>query len=96
MTRSTIHRDSVEYLNVTVSAPAGVSLSAQPVAIAVVAGSPAVTDWHTAAWVEGTTTARLLVGPAHVALTPGYLNVWVKVTDNPETPVLKAGTITVT
>lgn len=59
---------------------------------------PIAGDWKTASWeTDATTTpdtyyAKCLVGPGGtVTLAVGTYDVWVKVTDNPETPVLKAG-----
>lgn len=54
--------------------------------------------FYTGAWeVAGTSFFALcLVGPGGtVTLTPATYYVWVKITDNPEVPVLMAGTITV-
>lgn len=96
MARSSIDRDSKEYIKVPVTAPAGIDLGAQAVSIAVVdvAARPLSSDYKTATW-DGT-SAKTLVGPGVLPLAPGNYKVWVKVTDNPEVPVLAAGTITVT
>lgn len=96
MPRTSIDRDSVEYVKVPVTTPAGVTITSQPVSIAVVADTarPVTGDWKTATW--NGNVAQTLVGPGVLALTPGNYKVWVKVTDSPEVPVLSAGTITVT
>jgi hypothetical protein len=96
MARDSINRDSVEYVKVPVTAPAGVTISDQEVEIAIVetAAQPIEADWRTATW--SANTARVLVGPGSQQLTPGVYKVWVRVTDNPEIPVLSAGVITVT
>ncbi len=82
-----IPEGSVEYLNVDITAD--VTLDTQPVDIRVGNGV-----WQAAAWAgtAGTTrTARLL----YIADTPGLYAVWVRVDDNPETPILRAGTLSV-
>lgn len=62
--------------------------------------APTAGEWIVAAWeTDGTDyLARVLVGPANsgTVLEPGIYTVWVKVQDNPEVPVLDAGTLTVT
>lgn len=91
--RTSIYRDSKEYLRIPVTPPAGVTIAAQVVEVAVlpVGQAPIETDWQTASWSGN--TALLLIGPG---LTPGQNRVWLRVTDSPEIPVLLAGTITVT
>ncbi len=82
-----IPEGSVEYLNVDITAD--VTLDTQPVDIRVGSGA-----WQIAAWTgtAGTTrTARLL----YTANTPGLFAVWARITDNPETPVIRAGTLSV-
>jgi len=63
---------------------------------------PDVGDWNSAIWqTDATTTpttytACCLVGPAGViTLAKGRYEMWVKVTDSPEVPVLPAGAIEV-
>ena len=96
MARSSIDRDSVEYVKVPVTAPDGSDLSTQAVSIAVIDATarPVTGDWKTGSW-DGN-TAKVLIGPGALPLAPGNYKVWVKVTDSPEVPVLVAGTITVT
>jgi hypothetical protein len=55
--------------------------------------TPDTGDWHTAEWStnsDGSTVARLLVGPDGGALapTPGRYRAWVSVDADPENPVL--------
>jgi len=56
-------------------------------------------SWVAASWetVSGSYYARCLVGPGGgvTTLTAGDYSVWVKITDSPEVPIKKAGTITV-
>lgn len=55
-------------------------------------------DWQLADWetISGRYYARCLVGPGGtVTLAVGNCNVWVKVTDNPEVPIMPAGTLTI-
>lgn len=59
---------------------------------------PATLDWQTASWETAGTNvfyARLLVGPAGGYVLPtGSYRMWIRVKDNPETPVMEApGTI---
>lgn len=56
--------------------------------------NPGVGDWHTGSWfttVNGGYQAQILVGPANggVPLAAGLYNVWVKVVDNPQVPVIQ-------
>jgi len=95
-----LNATSTEYLFCPVRGPAGVDLTAFPVAIALVgeqAGEPASGDYQTAAWAgspaPGITEARLLVTAGSLAV--GAYMAWVKVTATPEVPVIKAGRVTV-
>jgi hypothetical protein len=83
---------------------ASVNPTADTVTMAFMSGSatPTSGDWKTASWDTDPTTspptyrARCLVGPAGtVTLTPGLWNVWVKVVDSPEVPVLHGGPLKV-
>lgn len=99
-------RLSTEYWKVPVTGTVNgttVDVSTDPVYMALITSPSAVptdTDWHVAQWENlggGKYAARLLVGPEGGAvdfstgtgLTRVY--VWVKVTDNPEVPVINAG-----
>lgn len=87
--------ESTEYIKVPVTGPDADSLTASQLAMSVTpAGAPA--DWHS---VDGYSDgeARLLVGPESTvgALTPGINRVYVRVTDNPEIPVVLAGSLVV-
>ncbi len=87
-----IPEGSVEYLNVDITAD--VTLDTQPVSVAVSRSTPTGTDWQAAEWAgtAGTTrTARVL----YTADTPGLYAVWARITDNPETPIIRAGTLSV-
>ena len=99
---------SLEYIHVSIAATsAGVDIdpTGDIVTLAFVpqGTTPAPTDFKTGSWVQDTTTvptthfARALVGPLGgvVQLTPGLYDVYAKVTDNPETPVKKAGPVRV-
>jgi hypothetical protein len=63
---------------------------------------PASPDWHTGSWTGSTAPgiylAQVLVGPenAGVDLTQGTYTVWVRITDNPEVPVINSGTLIIT
>lgn len=80
---------TVEYVHVTITADA--DPTGDTVEMAFTAGIPAPADWHQAEWVPDTTyDARILLGDT-ITLTAGTYTVWVRVTDNPEIPVLRAG-----
>ena len=95
---------STEYVNVPVSARvagSAVNPTADVVAMALPyrGVAPVSGDWKTASWETDSTTtpathyARLLVGPGGTAYQVGSFDVYVKVTDNPEIPVLLAGEV---
>lgn len=55
-------------------------------------------SWYTGSWETGGTTgyiARCLVGPGVVDLAKGTYVIHVKVTDNPEVPIKRAGVLVV-
>jgi hypothetical protein len=84
-TTRTIYRDSVEYLEVTVTAD-GV-LDAQPVYV-----SFDRVDWLECVWqgTAGLTRTAAVLG-TNANLPTNTSDVYVKVTDNPEVPVVHAG-----
>jgi hypothetical protein len=74
---------------------ANVALGSQVVKIAILAPDvlPTTPDWQAASW-DGN-HAQVLVGPAQaitLAANRTY-TVWVQITDSPEKPELRAGTI---
>ncbi|WP_262403454.1 hypothetical protein [Actinomadura sp. CNU-125] len=91
----TIPSVSKEYLHIPVT---GGSVST-PVEIAVINASteePAEADWRPADEWDGT-TAKLLIGPGGtLELEDGTYRVWVRVTANPEIPVIRSGLLEVT
>lgn len=90
---------SREYVRCPISATeAGVtvnpSVDTVVMAFTLDGAEPAAADWKAATWETAGTTyyARCLVGPGGTVVLPdGVYTVWVKVTDNPEVPVLRAG-----
>lgn len=56
-----------------------------------------VATWHSGSWetVSGRHYARCLIGPDAVVLAKGTYVVHCRVTDNPEAPADKVGTITI-
>ncbi len=98
MSRSIINRDSVERLYVPLTPPPGVTLAAQPLAIACVPRGvqPLSSDFKSAT-LSGT-SATMLVGPGTtlVFTVAALYVVWVKITATPEVPIIAAGTLTVT
>jgi hypothetical protein len=96
-----ISTQSRPYIKVPVTAKlAGVVLNPTSdvvqMAFSLVGSDPST--WYAAVWETDSTTtpptylARILVGPggATGALALGTYNIWVKVTDNPEIPVLRS------
>lgn len=91
---------SLQYVPVIVTAMGG-NPTTDVVAMAfTTSGEPQPGDWKSATW--DTTTAlganqylaQCLVGPGGtVQLAAGQYSIWVKVTDNPEVPILPAGTL---
>jgi len=92
---------STNYLQVliTTKAPAGYNPTGDPVAMAFTPltyplTSPTAAYWVTGQWVTFPGPAywcEALVGPANggTALTLGTYQVWVKISDSPEVPVLQ-------
>lgn len=83
---------SIEYLYVDVSTD--VTLDVQPVAVGIGTTVEDVT-WHDATWQGEAGTdrsARILLDGT---LEPGVYRVFVRITDSPEIPVVKAGVLRV-
>lgn len=97
---------STEYVQVPISATAAgvpVNPTSDQVQFAFMAtGNPSPGDWHLGSWetiAPNTYIAQCLVGPGSggVTLTAGTTySIWVKVTDNPETPVRQVGLLKIT
>src|SRR6266496_3261374 len=85
---------SLEYVKVPITATvngSAVNPETDDVAFSFVAPGTAPSSWTTGSWETiGTTyNARILVGPGgSVTLSKGLYEVFVRVTDNPESPVL--------
>lgn len=75
-----------------------INLSSDTVMLAFVAvgGQPVTADWKTATWVTAG-VAGVLVGPGTggVVVAVGMHDVWAMVTDNPEQPSQKVGTLSI-
>ncbi len=93
---------STEYVRIPVSARSSgvwVNPTSDVVAMALPyrGVAPVSGDWKTASWETDSTQspatyyARLLVGPGGTAYQAGTYDVYVKVTDTPEIPVLLSG-----
>jgi hypothetical protein len=88
---------SVEYVRVAVTGPTGVDLGELDVALAVVADGqiPVTDDWKVGTWIGS--SAAVLVGPGTLLeLGQGTYDVYVKITSDPEIPVLPSGSIHIT
>lgn len=61
--------------------------------------TPDTPDWVLGSWqtssVNGQYFAQALVGPTGHVLTPGVYTVWIKIEDDPETPIAQSGNLTV-
>lgn len=81
---------TLEYVNADVTAD--VDPTGDTVEMAFTISGDPVT-WHTAAWVSGASPprTRLLVGSGAVELAAGLYTVWLRITDSPEVPVIRAG-----
>lgn len=91
---------SKERVLAEITPPVGINPTGDTVQMAFVAAGtlPGGGDWNNADWQtpdpgDRTFTARCMIGPGAVELAPGIYHVFVKVTDNPETPVIPAGII---
>lgn len=96
-------RDSVDYVQLNSGVPPDVNAQADVVEFAFTSADdrsarPSTPDWHTGEWFVSATKliARVLIGPGVIPLAPDTYQVWVRVTDNPERPVQRAGAITIT
>lgn len=91
---------SLQYVKVPVAATlAGVAVNPTGDTVQMAFPTPAVppSNWYAATWETDATAsvpvylARTTVGPGGTAvLAPGMYEIWVKVTDNPEIPVLRS------
>lgn len=87
------------HVNVQITIAGGAIASAVPPSLAFLpastADNPQPTDWLTGEW--NGTQARILVGPNGGVLTldPGKYKLWIKFAAGLETPVYRAGPVTV-
>lgn len=95
--------DSLQYVKVKVTATvsgAAYDPTSDTVKMAFTAidTNPVSGDWNTADWetIGSNYYARCLVGPTGtITLAAGTYVVWVKITDNPEIPILRSGSLLV-
>lgn len=97
---ATFHHDSLEYVRVAVSAKdqgESVDPTGDTVQFAFTIASEDPVTWNAGTWeTDGSKFfARCLIGPGEVELYPRLWSVWVRITDNPEIPVIRAGGINV-
>jgi hypothetical protein len=92
--------DSIEYLSYPITATDADGVAVDPTGDAVSIAFRAVRDtaaldWQTAAWDADadTPTVRILFGTGVFALAAGVFDVYLRITDSTETPILSAGTL---
>jgi hypothetical protein len=96
----TISAESRQYLEAPITAATDPTADTVQFALVQIGTAPQPSDWVTGSW--GTTVGskyfpRVLVGPSSsLVLTKGYYDVYAKITDNPEQPVLHLGVLEVT
>lgn len=89
---------STQYIRVPVTEASGADPTADSVSMAFPVTGEEPSVFYSGSWVtiSGINYARCLVGPsASATLEVGYYDVFVKITDSPETPVLLSGTLEV-
>lgn len=89
-----------EYLRTTVTTSADPTGTPPQFAFLLADTEPVTADWRTGewvgAWTNGSVTARILVGPGtSVVFTPGNWRCWLRITDNPEIPVMRVDLVRV-
>lgn len=100
MSTTTILAGSVEYrswpVTVVDAAGAAVDPTGDPVQVAFRAvRDPSALTWQAAEWDPdaATPTIRVLLGATPFVLAAGVYRTYLKVTDNPEAPILDLGTV---
>lgn len=103
----TMSVQSLQYVQAYVTATVGgapYNPTVDVVEFAFTSGSTQPDTWHAGSWdtsqpnpQTSTYCAQILIGPTGaVTLPAGRYNIWIKIHDNPETPVLPAGQLTIT
>lgn len=99
MTLKTITRNraSVEYLSVEVEGDVDLDMVVE-LAVTPLSEQPEAGDWVSASWTGDLAPTRIArVDPDDVdGLAPATYRVWVRLTDNPEVPVVEAGRLKIT
>lgn len=93
-----ISSTSKQYVRVPLVEQSGANPTTDAVFMAFPLPNQEPTTFYTGSWftLNGIYFAQCLVGPATAAVLPiGFYDVYVKVSDNPETPVLLAGLLEV-
>lgn len=97
-----LSESSTEYVQYTVIAlKAGTVIdpTTDAVSFAFTQGTASPTAWVSGSWdtwPNGNTVAKVLIGPNGTTLAPGAWIPWIKITDNPEVPVIELPTLTIT
>lgn len=95
----TVSSASKQYIQIPVALNTGGNPTGDVVSMAFPAVGGEPTTFYTGTWVtlNGIYLASVLVGPGTSAVLPvGYYDVYVKVADNPEIPVIFSGLLEVT
>lgn len=91
------NRDSEEYTRVEVEADVTLDMTVE-MAVTARTAQPEGADWVTASWLGAPGTERTAQADPSLTsnLEPGTWKVWVRLTDNPEQPVLEPGFLKIT
>lgn len=95
----TVSSASKEYIQVPIALSTGGNPTGDPVFMAFPAVGAEPSTFYSGTWttLNGIYLANVLIGPGSSAVLPvGYYNVFVKITDSPEVPVIFSGLLEVT
>jgi len=89
-----IYDDATQYVQVPVTTTAGspptaISMAIVPLGLPL----PDAPTWYPAELIAG--GAQMLIGPDGVDIDPGRYSLYVRVTADPETVILRSGTLTI-
>lgn len=92
-----IYHQSVEFLPVAVDTDHDPTSDAVYIACVAIGTDPVTGDWKTGSWdiVDDDYTAKIMFG-TDISLDAGQYDVYIKITDAPEVPIIRVGLLTVT